>query len=311
MKYRIETQQVFGSNGKAFDVDAEWLEHDDKPRGFNAAVHRMNERFSCSGMRPPIRVVEVDDESGTRKEVARIDSPHKPAAIPAEPSMNTHQESAQITAGQMLEHAKEAGCTSMGIEYRENGRVTSGVLRCNTKYNGTTPRVTWVLTNAQHVGARPKLVTKTEAIALIADHYDMTCDAPAPTPPVAEPAEEAPAFRRIERIANSGEWLAYAGRQYRATFAFEADAIEWRAADPLNEGTIGELFDREQQRVEADMYKIEYQKLSGDWIRLAGEAAMREASAKEVATQAVNGRQYMNARLVSASNGSVYWYVVK
>lgn len=78
MKYRIETQQVFGSNGKAFDVDAEWLAHDDKPRGFNAAVHRMNERFSRSGMRPPIRVVAVDDATGIREEVARIDSPHKP-----------------------------------------------------------------------------------------------------------------------------------------------------------------------------------------------------------------------------------------
>jgi hypothetical protein len=165
--------------------------------------------------------------------------------------MNTHQEAAQITADKMINRAKESGVDTMGIEYRENGRVTSGVLRCAFKYSVGKSRIRWVLTNAQYLAATPKSLTKTEAIALIADHYDMTCDAPAPAAPVAEPAKEAPAFRTIEELKKPGAssvWVGYRAGVIVAKFWVESDAIEWRAADPLNKGTIGELAEREEHR---------------------------------------------------------------
>jgi len=64
--------------------------------------------------------------------------------------------------------------------------------------------------------------------------------------------KDKPAFRRIEQRMVQGKWFGYAGDQLRATFLFESDAIEWRAADPLNKGTIGELTEREEQRNKPD-----------------------------------------------------------
>lgn len=80
MKYRLETQQVFGMMGQGLDYDAnaEWCEHNEKPRGLTAAKAAMQARFDNSGFKPPIRVVSVD-ALGDRVEVARIESPHKPA----------------------------------------------------------------------------------------------------------------------------------------------------------------------------------------------------------------------------------------
>lgn len=80
MKYRIEVQQVFGMAGQgvAYDRGAEWAEMNDKPRGKAAAIEAMNARFANSGFKPPIRVVAIN-ALGDRVEVARIESPHKPA----------------------------------------------------------------------------------------------------------------------------------------------------------------------------------------------------------------------------------------
>jgi hypothetical protein len=80
MKYRIETQQVFGMAGQGvpYDTNADWCEHIAKPRGKVAAIELMKAKFASSGFKPPIRVVAVD-ALGDRVEVARIESPHKPA----------------------------------------------------------------------------------------------------------------------------------------------------------------------------------------------------------------------------------------
>lgn len=56
-----------------------------------------------------------------------------------------------------------------------------------------------------------------------------------------------PAFRTIEQIGSS-QWCGRAGDDLRAIFYYEADAIEWRANDPLNKGTLGELMAREEYR---------------------------------------------------------------
>lgn len=82
MKYRIETQQVFGNLDAHYDHNAEWLEHEQiKPRGFAAAVAAMQAKFDNSGFKPPVRVVAVD-AIGDRTEVARCESPHKPYRAP-------------------------------------------------------------------------------------------------------------------------------------------------------------------------------------------------------------------------------------
>lgn len=62
-----------------------------------------------------------------------------------------------------------------------------------------------------------------------------------------EPSSKGPSFRTI-RESNVGEWLGFAGDDLRAKFYYESDALEWRANDPLNKGTIGELVEREEQR---------------------------------------------------------------
>lgn len=68
---------------------------------------------------------------------------------------------------------------------------------------------------------------------------------------LAEAAQkEAPQFRRIERQWGTGEWIGYTGDAYCAKFLFEADAVAWRWADPLNKGTLDELLEREKQRAE-------------------------------------------------------------
>lgn len=65
----------------------------------------------------------------------------------------------------------------------------------------------------------------------------MTTKANAPT---------APAFRTIEQSGHlDGAWLGKRGGVTVAKFWFESDAVEWRANDPLNKGTIDELFERE------------------------------------------------------------------
>lgn len=56
-----------------------------------------------------------------------------------------------------------------------------------------------------------------------------------------------PAFRTIY-LDNTGTLSGYAGDVFRARFWYESDAIEWRANDPLNKGTIDERIDREEQR---------------------------------------------------------------
>lgn len=56
-----------------------------------------------------------------------------------------------------------------------------------------------------------------------------------------------PAFRRIEKNGND-TWTLFKGDEPRGYMLFESDAIEWRANDPLNKGTIDELIDREEQR---------------------------------------------------------------
>lgn len=78
MKYRIETQQVFGlaGSGVAYDRGAEWLEHNDKPRGLNQAKAMMQARFDNNGFKPPIRVVAVN-ALGDKRVMAQIDSPHR------------------------------------------------------------------------------------------------------------------------------------------------------------------------------------------------------------------------------------------
>jgi hypothetical protein len=76
MKYRIEVQQVFTAQG--YDRGGEWLALGDKPRGKAAAIALMETIQAASGLEPPYRVVSVD-ALGDRVEVARIESPHKPA----------------------------------------------------------------------------------------------------------------------------------------------------------------------------------------------------------------------------------------
>lgn len=61
-----------------------------------------------------------------------------------------------------------------------------------------------------------------------------------------------PAFRRINKSPD-GSWYAYSGVTLRAIFYYESDAIEWRANDPLNKGTIDELIDREEQRKDGEV----------------------------------------------------------
>lgn len=50
--------------------------------------------------------------------------------------------------------------------------------------------------------------------------------------------------RNIKQQPGTGHWIGSAGDEFRALFVYESDAIEWRAADPLNRGTIGELVER-------------------------------------------------------------------
>lgn len=215
-------------------------------------------------------------------------------------TMNLHTENAQITADKMIERAKELAWTTMGIEVREGGQYVSANLRCSAKVSaagdGTAIRITW------HIDT--KRITKAIAVALLAEHYEVTCEVPAkPANPLRVatytvkqvkadtfksgkgfavidqddncPAvfanqadaynwidtetkaatahaamqlkDPATAFRRIE-YGNCGEFFGYAGNQFRARFDYEDDAIEWRAADPLNKGSIGELIDREELR---------------------------------------------------------------
>lgn len=167
--------------------------------------------------------------------------------------MNIHTENAQITADKMIARAKEATWSTMAIEYRENGRVVGGSLRCHIKRSFTKSRTTWTLRN----GLNSKTLTKAEVIALLAEHYQMTAEVPAgakapATDPVGDHIKAGikPAFRRVF-LANDDTYHGYAGDQFRARFWFESDALEWRAADPLNSGTIQELIDREEQRKES------------------------------------------------------------
>lgn len=78
MKYRIETQQVFGlaGSGVAYDRNAEWAQHADKPRGLTQAKAMMQARFDNNGFKPPIRVVAVN-ALGDKRVMAQIDSPHR------------------------------------------------------------------------------------------------------------------------------------------------------------------------------------------------------------------------------------------
>lgn len=59
MKYRIEVQQVFGSNGKPFDTDAEWLEVDAKPRGLAAAKEALKAQVEKYKNGAPHRIVAI------------------------------------------------------------------------------------------------------------------------------------------------------------------------------------------------------------------------------------------------------------
>lgn len=63
--------------------------------------------------------------------------------------------------------------------------------------------------------------------------------------------KDKPAFRRIEPDV-CGTWSGYAGTEFRARFWYASDAIEWRANDPLNKGTIDELLEREEWRNKPD-----------------------------------------------------------
>lgn len=53
-------------------------------------------------------------------------------------------------------------------------------------------------------------------------------------------------FRWTEQVGDV--WYGMAGNQIRAIFYFAEDAAEWRANDPLNHGTLDQLFDREEER---------------------------------------------------------------
>lgn len=62
-------------------------------------------------------------------------------------------------------------------------------------------------------------------------------------------ANPAPEFRTIEQSGHlDGAWFGKRGGKVVAKFWFESDAVEWRANDPLNKGTIDELVEREELR---------------------------------------------------------------
>lgn len=61
--------------------------------------------------------------------------------------------------------------------------------------------------------------------------------------------KKAPAFRTIEKVEHQNTtWFGKRGDEVVAEFFYESDAVEWRANDPLNRGTIDELLEREEQR---------------------------------------------------------------
>lgn len=75
MKYRIEVQQVFGSNGKPFDTDAEWLEVDAKPRGLAAAKEALKAQVEKYKNGAPHRIVAISGETREVVEVLAYESP--------------------------------------------------------------------------------------------------------------------------------------------------------------------------------------------------------------------------------------------
>ena len=61
-------------------------------------------------------------------------------------------------------------------------------------------------------------------------------------------AAKLPAFRHIRQQDGTGMWIGFAGDDFMAKFVYESDAIAWRAADPLNHGTLDQLLERKEQR---------------------------------------------------------------